>query len=455
MLQTYIKEKGALLLISDSAAMLASFIIAVFAGYKAPFSFSLVWNYQWGFATLLACTATLFFILDAYTLHKTPFQFLYQIATIGFGLLLSSILSTFLFFFFRAMVPRAVFILFYLFSFIIIVFFRYVVTRNIHSSTLWRVLIVGDDKRSTEVAQLITSRKYLRAEVVGYLSDGPGTNAQDNMPHLGRIQDLVSIAQQKDVDHVIVATASIDDDLMNLLLQCMQIKVQVFNFRNVIEEITGKVPIDYLTDNWFILELSRTRKRYFWYAKRSLDIALAGAGLCLTLPLLPLVTLLIKLDSRGPVFYAQYRIGRENKPFLVWKLRTMIADADKNNVHWTTNNDDRITRVGKLIRKMRIDEVPQLINILKGDMSLIGPRPEAVSLVEKYVKAIPYYSERHMVSPGITGWAQINHRYGNSIDDARQKLMYDFYYIKNRCLTLDLVIFLRTIRIVLTGKGAL
>ena len=444
-----------MLFICDSAAMLSSFIIAVLVGYKAPFAFSVVWNYQWGFAILVACTVTLFFILDAYTLHKTPFQFLYQVATIGLGLLLSSILSTFIFFFFRYMAPRAVFILFYLFSFIIIVLFRYIITKNIRSSTLWRVLIVGDDKRSTEVARLITSRKYLRAEVVGYLSDGPGTPAQDQMPHLGRIQDLVSIAQKKDVDHVIVATVSIDDNLMNLLLRCMRIKIEVSDFKNVIEEITGKVPIDYLTDNWFILELSGTTQRYFWYAKRSFDIAFAGAGLCLALPLLPLVALLIKIDSRGPVFYAQHRIGKGNEPFLVWKLRTMILDADKNDVHWTTNNDNRITRVGKLLRKMRIDEVPQLINVLKGDMSLIGPRPEAVSLVEKYVKAIPYYSERHMVSPGITGWAQINHRYGNSIEDTRQKLMYDFYYIKNRCMTLDLVIFLRTIRIVLTGKGAL
>ncbi len=454
-MQRLIKEKAALLLICDIAAMLASFIIAILVGHKFPFSFSLVFHYRLGFATLVACSVILFFILDAYTLHKIPFQFQYQVVTIGFSLLLSSIVATFIFFFFRDAVPRAVFILFYLFSFSLIVPFRYIITKNIRSPALWRVLIVGDCKPSTEVAQLITSRSYLRSEVMGYISDGPGTHAQDEMPHVGSIQDLVSIAQKKDVDQIIVATASIDDDLMKLLLECMKIRVKVSNFRNVIEEITGKVPIYYLTDNWFILELSPTTKRYFWYAKRSFDIAFAGAALCLTLPLLPLVALLIKLDSRGPVFYSQYRIGRWNKPFLVWKLRTMIADADKSNVHWTNNNDNRITRVGKLVRKMRIDEVPQLINVLKGDMSLIGPRPEAVSLVEKYVKEIPYYSERHIVSPGITGWAQINYRYGNSIDDARQKLMYDFFYIKNRCMTLDIMIFLRTIRTILTGKGAL
>ena len=286
-MHSYLKERVALLLICDSAAMLASFIIAFLVGYKATFAFSFVWSYQWGFATFWAWSVMLFFILDAYTLQKIPFRFLYQVATIGVGLLISSILSTFAFFFVRYTVPRAVFILFYIFSFIIIVLFRYILIANLSSSTLWRVLIVGGSRRSRELAQLITSRSYLRTEVVGFVSDGPGTPEQDKIPHLGRIRDLVSIAQEKDVDHVIVATSSIDDDLMNLLLRCMQIKVQVSHFRNVIEEITGKVPIDYLTDNWFILELSGTTKRYFWYAKRSFDIAFAIAGLCLACPCFP------------------------------------------------------------------------------------------------------------------------------------------------------------------------
>ena len=454
-MKTNTKEKVALLLVSDGVAMLSSFVIALLLGHKARSPLTLLSDYHWGFTALLLSTLLIFFIFDAYTLHKLPHRFVHQALVLGSGLLASATLSTFIFFFFRDTVPRAVFLLFYASSFVLIVFFRYLISGRMLSSIHWRVLIVGDGKRSSEVAQLISSRAYLRTAVVGYVSQGNGSQAQGTLTRLGRIQDLLSISGERAIDQVIVAVPSVDDDLLKLLLECMQSKIRVSNFRRVIEEITGRVPIDHLDDNWFILELSTSDKRYFWYMKRSFDIVIACVGLCMAVSLLPLVAALIKLDSRGPIFYSQYRIGRGNKPFRVWKLRTMVVDADKNNVHWTTDNDNRITRVGKLIRKMRLDEVPQLVNILKGEMSLIGPRPEAASLVELYTKAIPYYPERHLATPGITGWAQINYRYGNSIEDARQKLMYDFYYIKNRSVTLDLMIFLRTIRIVLTGKGAM
>jgi exopolysaccharide biosynthesis polyprenyl glycosylphosphotransferase len=454
-MKTHIKEKVALLLISDGVAMLSSFVIAILLGHKAHCTLGLLYYYHWSFATLFLSTVLTFFVFDAYTLHKIPHRFAHQALILGFGLLTSSILTTFIFFFFRDTIPRAVFIIFYVSSFGFVIFFRYLINERTISSIQWRVLIVGDGKRSSEVAQFINSRAYLRTEVVGYVSRGTGSQAEDKLAHLGSIEDLVSIAGERAIDQVIVAVPSVDDDLIKLLLKCMQRKIRVSNFRRVIEEITGKVPIEYLNDNWFILELSTSDKRYFWYAKRSFDIVVSCVGMCVALPLLPLVAALIKLDSRGPIFYSQYRMGRGDKPFRVLKLRTMVCDADKSNVHWTTDKDSRITRVGKLIRKMRMDEVPQLLNMLKGEMSLIGPRPEAVSLVELYTRAIPYYPERHLATPGITGWAQINYRYGNSIEDARQKLMYDFYYIKNRCVSLDLMIFLRTIRIVLTGKGAL
>ena len=457
-MKTTVKEKVAILLISDSIAMLSSYAIGIFLGHKAHSTLGtldLLWYYRGGFTALVFSTLLIFFVFDVYTLQKIPPRFAHQALILGFGLLTSSILSTFIFFFFRNRAPRAVFAIFYISSFVLIVFFRYLINSRTFSSIQWRVLIVGDENICSEVAQLIRSRAYLRTAVVGYISRETGNQTQDKLPHVGSIQDLISIAEERHIDQVIVAIPSLDDDMIKLLLECMQKKIRVSSFRRVLEDITGKVPIDYLNDNWFILELSTSDKRYFWYAKRSFDIMASCCGMFLSVPLLPIIAALIKLDSYGPIFYSQYRMGRGGKPFRVWKLRTMVADADRNNVHWTTDKDNRITRVGKLIRKMRMDEVPQLFNILRGEMSLIGPRPEAVSLVELYTKAIPYYPERHLATPGITGWAQINYRYGNSIEDARQKLMYDFYYIKNRSAILDLVIFLRTIRIVLTGKGAM
>jgi exopolysaccharide biosynthesis polyprenyl glycosylphosphotransferase len=290
---------------------------------------------------------------------------------------------------------------------------------------------------------------------VGYLSDDREQATSMSARYLGSTDQLISVVVRFDVDHVIVAASKITDKLMNILLDCMKRKTKVTGFKKFVEMTTGKVPIDYLSAGWFFEELSSIDKRYYWYLKRTIDILSSLFGICVILPFLPFIALLIKIDSPGPVFYSQTRIGRDNKPFRLWKLRTMVQDADKTDVHWTTDHDERVTHVGKFLRKIRIDEVPQLWNILTGDMTLIGPRPEAVSLVEMYKKEIPYYQERHMVTPGITGWAQINYPYGNSIEDAREKLKYDYYYIKNRSLVLDAIIFLRTIRIVLTGKGAL
>jgi exopolysaccharide biosynthesis polyprenyl glycosylphosphotransferase len=454
-MKTSIQEKEAILLMSDGLAMCISFVIAILIGHQAHFTLGIVYDNAWGFVTLFISSLISFLIFDLYTLNKIMRRFSQQILTIGSGLLASSIMSAVIFFFFRKPVPRAVFIVFYVSAFILVIFFRYLTNRHMLSQIHWQVLLVGDGKRSSEVTQLIKSRPYLHTDISGYVSKGDGSQALDHLPRLGDTQDMISIAKNINIDQVIVAVPTLDDMLLKLLLECMQNKIKVSDFRKVIEEITGKVPIDHLNDNWFILALSTLDKRHFWYGKRLLDILLSCVGLCLALPLFPFFALLIKVDSRGPVFYTQLRMGRGSKPFRAWKLRTMTDGADRNNVHWTMDNDNRITRVGRFIRKTRLDEVPQLINIFKGEMSLIGPRPEALSLVEMYTKAIPYYPERHLVAPGITGWAQINYPYGNSIEDTRQKLMYDFYYIKNRCFSLDLLIFLRTIKIVLTGKGAM
>jgi len=185
-----------------------------------------------------------------------------------------------------------------------------------------------------------------------------------------------------------------------------------------------------------------------------LDVVCAVVILISTLPVMLVVAIAIKLDSDGPVFYSQERVGLHGRPFRIVKFRSMRADAEKNGAMWATQTDPRITSVGKLIRKCRIDELPQLVNVIRGEMSLIGPRPERPVFVEELERQIQYYGQRHLIKPGLTGWAQVRYRYGSSIEDAREKLRYDLYYIKNQSPWLDALILLETVRIVLFGRGA-
>jgi exopolysaccharide biosynthesis polyprenyl glycosylphosphotransferase len=449
------REKIAFLLLCDLLAMLIAFIIALALGHRSFFYFALLFYYRWGIIALFAAVIILFIILDVYSLHRMPIRFVNQLLMIGVGLFISSVIGTFMFFFFREPVPRAVFILFYLFAWVLIGTFRFVYSKKTLSLIYHRMLLVGEPDLCTEISSLIGERKYLHTQVVGCLMDGLHKDITGNIPCLGKTEDLISCVVRENIDQVVVAIPSVKPALMKALMDCMKHKLKVSDYKQIIEEVTGKIPIEYLSPNWFIEELSSLEKRYTWYYKRAFDILVSVVGGLFAVPLLLIAAFVIKFDSRGAIFYSQIRIGRGSRPFRVWKLRTMVADADKNNVFWTNDNDDRITRVGGFLRKMHIDELPQFLNILKGDMSLIGPRPEAAALVEMYTKVIPFYQERHMVTPGVTGWAQINYPYGNSVEDTREKLKYDFYYIKNRSLLLDLLICLRTIRTVFTGKGAI
>jgi exopolysaccharide biosynthesis polyprenyl glycosylphosphotransferase len=457
-----IKDKLALILAGDFVAILAAFTIALALGHMNPLPLNLFWysklfwHYKWGILVLVFSIMIIFVILNVYSLNRMAARFLRQMLFVGYGLLFSSVFVTFIFFFFRDIaIPRAVFIFFFPWVWILIVFSRYLYNKLFLSLIFWKVLIIGDKNTSKEMAELINRRKYLHSQVVGYLSGDADADSSSDLPFLGRLENLLAVAEAEDIDQVIVTYKKINDELMKTLLDCMRKKIEVTDFKKVTGEIMGKVPIEYLDDNWFILELNAVDKRYSWYVKKFIDIILSLICLYVSMPFLPVIALLIRMDSKGPVFYSQMRVGRDGKHFRVWKLRTKVADADRGNVYWTVEKDSRITRIGRFLRKLRLDEIPQLVNIIKGDMSFVGPRPEAVSLSEMYAREIPYYTERYMVTPGVTGWAQINYHYGNSVDDAREKLKYDFYYIKNRNLTLDMLIFLRTIRSVLTGKGAI
>jgi sugar transferase (PEP-CTERM system associated) len=222
-----------------------------------------------------------------------------------------------------------------------------------------------------------------------------------------------------------------------------------------LEKISGRIEVEHLYPSWLIFADGFRFSPGFLLARRLLSTFIAGTGLLLSLPLLPFIFLAIKLDSRGPALYRQERVGIGGHPFYCYKFRTMRQDAEADTgATWAADDDPRITRIGKFLRTSRLDEIPQLWCVLKGDMAFVGPRPERPEFVAWLSREIPYYGVRHVVRPGITGWAQIRYKYGNTMEDAREKLQYDLFYIKNASIGLDLLIVFQTVKIVLLGRGA-
>lgn len=239
------------------------------------------------------------------------------------------------------------------------------------------------------------------------------------------------------------------------LLNCRLDGIEILQGQSFYEMLAGKLYVEQLNPGWLVFSEGFDRSLLQTVLKRATDIILSLCLLILSMPLLLLTALLIKLDSAGSVFFMQARVGGKRKIFKIYKFRSMTNDAEaKSGPVWAQTNDDRVTRIGRFIRPSRIDELPQLWNVLKGEMSIVGPRPERDFFVKQLTELIPYYIERFSVKPGITGWAQVNYPYGASVEDAVAKLNYDLFYIKNSSLIMDLMILMRTVKIVLSGKGA-
>jgi sugar transferase (PEP-CTERM system associated) len=239
------------------------------------------------------------------------------------------------------------------------------------------------------------------------------------------------------------------------LLQLRLDGVKVEDATSWLEKMSGRIEVDNLYPSWLIYAEGFRFSAGFMALRRIISVTIALTGLILILPVIPLVILAIKLDSRGPVLYRQQRVGRNNAPFYVFKFRTMRQDAEaQTGAVWAGADDPRITRIGKFLRSSRLDEIPQLWCVLRGDMAFVGPRPERPEFVEWLTKEIPYYPVRHVVRPGITGWAQVRYKYGSTIEDAKEKLQYDLYYIKNISIGLDLLIMFQTVKTILLARGA-
>ncbi len=319
-----------------------------------------------------------------------------------------------------------------------------------------RVLVLGIGDRARQIDNLRGGVDRVSADVVGYVDLGCDVRlvGSERIFLLGE-RSLRAFAEELDVHEIVVAT---DDRRKGLpvddILECKMYGIRILEAADFYERQLGKIRIDTLHPSNVIFADGFTQAVIRSSEKRVMDLLVSAIMLVATLPIIVVTAAAIYLESGGPVLYRQERVGRRGRVFTLLKFRSMRQDAEANGAVWALKNDMRVTRIGNFIRRTRIDELPQLINVLKGDMSFVGPRPERPQFVAELSQAIPYYDLRHYVKPGITGWAQILYPYGASINDAREKLQYDLYYLKNYSIFLDINILLQTIQVILWRKGA-
>jgi sugar transferase (PEP-CTERM system associated) len=294
---------------------------------------------------------------------------------------------------------------------------------------------------------------------VGFVDPDP---AQVGAPVLnpgviGMIEDIPSIVRARGVDRVVVSLADSRGKLpVDKLLEMKLDGVSFDHLASIYEQYTGKIAVENLRPSWLIFSPGFKKSHLLSMAKRMMDVVVAGIGVVLTLPLMALVALAIRVTSKGPVLYHQRRVGLQGRIFVLHKFRSMREDAETATgpVWAAKDGDNRVTPLGALLRRTRLDELPQLWNVLRGDMSFVGPRPERPEFVSELTKEIPFYRQRHVLRPGLTGWAQVRYTYGASVEDALQKLQYDLFYIKHMSISLDLFIIFSTIKTVILRKGA-
>ena len=321
-----------------------------------------------------------------------------------------------------------------------------------------RVLILGSGDQAIEVARATLDRRSSGFHIVGFVDNKPELVGKSliNPKVIGLTANIGGLIEQYQVDRIVVAVADRrgmfpTEELLNLSLSG---RIAVEESARYYERLTGKIASEMLRPSWLIFSRGNRFSDLENHVRRVLNVGLAALGFVLSLPIMLLTAIAVKLDSRGPIFYVQERVGRNGRAFKIIKFRSMGVGAEaKSGPVWAEEGDPRVTRVGRIIRKLRFDELPQFVNVIRGDMNFVGPRPERPMFVEQLGEIVPYYSQRHVVKPGLTGWAQIKYPYGASVEDSIEKLRYDLYYIKNQSLLLDAIIVFETIKIVMFGRG--
>jgi len=320
-----------------------------------------------------------------------------------------------------------------------------------------RTLILGTGPTGIRLTRDILARPELRIRVVGFL-DEKGENIGKSLVNpgiIGAMTDLESIVRDENISRVVLSLGERRGQMpVRQLLHLKFAGVRVEEAHTVLERMTGRIVLEHLSPSWLILSKGFRKSPLLTWAKRFLDILVSLVALTLSLPVFAVVAVAIWFESGSPILFKQERTGLRGRPFNILKFRSMFQDAEKEGPQWAVNSDSRVTRVGRWIRKYRIDELPQVINVLRGEMSIVGPRPERPHFVTMLEEQIPFYGLRHSVRPGITGWAQVRYQYGASVEETKTKLEYDFFYIKHLSIMLDLAVLFETLKVMLSGRGA-
>lgn len=402
-----------------------------------------------------------FYLFDLYDLRATR-SYRRVVTNLAIALCASTVLLSILFYAMPTMqLGRGIFLVEMSFIAVLIPGWRLLVSWSAGHPQLGvreRVLILGSGEQAIEIARATLERRNAGFHIVGFVDNRPELVGVSliNPSVIGLTDDISNLVERHQVDRIVVAVEDRrgqfpTEELLNLTLSG---RVAVEECARYYERLTGKIASEMIRPSWLIFSRGSRYSAVAHHIRRVLNAALAVVGFVLSLPIMLLTAIAVKLDSRGPIFYTQERVGKNGRAFKIIKFRSMRIGAEKKSGPvWAETDDPRITRIGRILRKLRLDELPQFVNVIRGDMNFVGPRPERPVFVEQLSKVIPYYSQRHLIKPGLTGWAQIKYPYGASVEDAIEKLRYDLYYIKNQSFLLDAIIVFETVKTVVFGRG--
>lgn len=441
------RTKQTILLIGDIFTLYAALFLTLAIRYGRD------WPERWRehfapFTILYTLSLVVFYIIGLYDIHAARNNATFFL-TLGRALGVNAAIAVVFFYFipFFGISPK---VNLFLNIFIFAAFF-----------TIWRQIYNYFIKNPNLLKNIMVLGQCQETnELIDYIRDNPQLGYRikkiADVQDVRLLRDLIEIIIQEKIQLVVTTiNPHKDANLVRNLYQCIPLKVNVSELPGFYEKITGKIPISAIEEVWFLENLMTDQKTFLTGLKRVMDIAISLIAGLVTIILTPFIAALIKFSGSGPIFYRQKRVGQDNRIFEIVKFRTMVQDAEKDGVRWAAAKDSRVTWAGKFLRQTRLDELPQFLNILKGEMSLVGPRPERPEFAfsADILAQIPFYQIRHSIKPGLTGWAQIKYPYGASIKDTLQKLQYDLYYIKNRSLALEIAVILKTIKIILSGGG--